>query len=161
MKIIKVAMPARRIKDEAKNGWKIETSLNPTPNFGEDTYLRVDLIKIGKDGFSEFVEVQGNEVEAGLHAMKVGENNGCPIWTVFDCIAPHGFGPMLYDEAMKYVSSINGYLISNSEAKRIFGTQGNTSEEAQRIWDHYRDKRDDVEYFEGLGFQYKRDENNI
>ena len=157
MKIIKVAMPARRIEDESKHGWKIETSLRPTPDFGEDTYLRVDLLKIGQDGFPEMVEVQGDEVETGLHAMKVGEKNGHPIWTVFDSMAPRGFGPMLYDVAMKYVSSIGGYLISNSEANRVFGTQGNTSEDAQRIWDHYRERRDDVSYTDGFGFQLIED----
>ena len=58
--------------------------------------------------------------------------------------APHGYGPMLYDIAMKYCSERGNFLISNNEAGGTYGIYGKTSKDAQNVWDFYEHKRSDV-----------------
>lgn len=58
--------------------------------------------------------------------------------------APKGYGPMLYDIAMKYASERGHYLISNREANYQHGIWGKTSTDACRVWEFYENHRPDV-----------------
>jgi len=56
-------------------------------------------------------------------------------WTVYAAEADQGWGPMLYDVAIEYATSVAGGLISDRES---------VSEEARRVWDYYMKNRGDV-----------------
>jgi hypothetical protein len=55
-----------------------------------------------------------------------------------------GYGPTLYDMAMKFVTNRGDYMISNQQAAKIYGIRGETSDEAKAVWEYYRKKRPDV-----------------
>jgi len=70
--------------------------------------------------------------------------------------AEHGWGPYMYDVAIRYATEKGKHVMSQGEAKKrgIFADWGATSDSAQAVWDHYRDKREDVEETE-KGFRFR------
>lgn len=85
-----------------------------------------------------------------IHLTRVQENP--EIWHT-SSKAQHGWGPLLYDKAFEIITDRGGYLISHQEAVdrgliEGYRTTRYTSEDAQNIWNYYRDKRDDIELTE-------------
>ena len=66
------------------------------------------------------------------------------VYFVNSVRAPHGYGPFLYDTAMRYLSRRGCYVISNDKAHSEYGIYGETSEDAQGVWDYYENHRLDV-----------------
>ncbi len=66
------------------------------------------------------------------------------IYFVNSVRAPHGYGPFLYDTAMRYLSRRGCYVISNEEASREYGVYGQTTEAAKRVWAYYDNYRYDI-----------------
>lgn len=137
MKIIKISMPMIR-KDQLPQGFEIKKS-----TYGDDTVTF--RISNGKINLGKLVIVLGMCPETFEH-----EN----IWYVCAAMAEKGYGPLLYDEALRHVTDLDGYLISHEKAKLLgYDDIGKTSPDAQKVWDYYR-TRSDVEETE-KGFRFR------
>jgi hypothetical protein len=92
-------------------------------------------------------------------------NSDSNRWYVADVQAQHGYGPLLYDVAMEFVTQKGGFLTSmeNSQileegpsAKRVEWT----SDDAKGVWKHYKFRKDvqPVDIGNGLkGYQKQPD----
>jgi len=131
MKIYKIAMAMKQESDMPPD-WDMSESVS-------NNSISIEITdKIG--------DYQGN-----IFAERIKGNT----WVVLDVNAQHGFGPMLYDKVMRYVTDKSGHLMSNQEAKdRGVYDSGQTSDEAQSVWDQYRFNRNDVEETEH-GFRFR------
>lgn len=59
--------------------------------------------------------------------------------------APHGYGPLLYDIAMEFATLKGGYLVSHALFNRLNNSAGqDPTEEAEKIYEYYYNKRNDV-----------------
>jgi hypothetical protein len=97
------------------------------------------------------------DCEGFIYAAYVAGPPDKQIWAVLDVHATHGFGPLLYDKALRHVTNKYGSLISNQEAinRGYTSPAGGTSNQAQNVWGKYRHDRPDVGE-DDLGFYFKR-----
>ncbi len=100
------------------------------------------LIEFVQDTYVQFSIVNTKNSEQFAHIIVKRLNHY--IYYVNYVRAPHGYGPFLYDTAMRYLSRHGCYVISNKEASRKYGIHGQTSEDAQHVWDYYKNHRPDV-----------------
>lgn len=138
MKIIKIAMPMIR-KDQLPEGYEVKMTFKNLEKvifkiISEDEYDSLGFIKI-----------------------RPCEDN---IWYVAYVVSNKGYGPLLYDTALQYVTDLGGDLISEEEAGKRFPqlfpeNDSSTSPAAKKIWDFYRENRGDVEESD-RGFRFKK-----
>lgn len=138
MKIIKIAMPMKTDKD-----------------LGEDCRVEIDDSEFDNVWSSLAVyvlcylpEEQYNTELGNIFISKTNSSDSRweNTYYVTDVNAEKGWGPLLYDKALGYLSSRGKYLISNEEAtyRQIDLYGGGTSGPASNVWKHYDHKRDDV-----------------
>lgn len=131
------------------------------PMIQEDQLPENYDIKVYQQGVSVVFEIQNIHTEeevAYLEIQKVDDD----VWYVAHAYSPvKGYGPTLYDLAMRFTSNRGDGLISNQEAVEQYGVRGETSDEASPIWDFYVKKRDDViKDDKGFRFLEKQDKIN-
>ena len=169
MKVIKTASGKNRIKISKsewtsigkKAGWMKEAMPMKTeddlPSLGKGAHISINDSDF--DSYGElYITILCPSEEYGLSeignifiAKTLYRGTKDPgrwdnTYYVTDVNAEKGWGPLLYDTALKYLSKRGKYLISNIEAtSRLLSLYGNgTSYDAAQVWKHYDEKRDDV-----------------
>lgn len=64
-------------------------------------------------------------------------------WFVSGVEASKGYGPLLYEIAMEYVTSLGEYLVSNELAEEMVSGEehpGITSRDAKKVWNKFRER---------------------
>ena len=76
-----------------------------------------------------FSLTNGNNAVVGTISIKLYNED---VWVVDLAAATHGFGPVVYDFAMKYTTNVSCWLASN----RV-----QVKPEARRVWNYYLNNR--------------------
>jgi hypothetical protein len=109
---------------------------NSIVEFINDRFYDPQTDTYDKDNFDiDIVDVDMHKTLKAYGAIIISSTSGkCnKAWSVTQSEAQHGYGPFVYDIAMQL-----------APAKTIMPDRVSVSDEAQKIWMHYLNQRDDV-----------------